>query len=54
MREGNGIRCEQEQPEGYFVGIAGSAPAVPGIPAPLKAVCIAPQGMEEGSGSDTR
>ena len=33
----------------YYVGIASAMPAVPGVPPPLKALCVAPMGMEEGS-----
>ena len=33
----------------YYIGVAASMPAVPGMPAPVKALCVAPFGMEEGS-----
>ncbi len=33
----------------YYVGIESSMPAIPGMPAPLQALCIAPFGMEEGT-----
>jgi hypothetical protein len=36
----------------YYVGIETSLPAVPGSPPPLKALCVAPQGMEEGTETD--
>src|SRR5260370_2420656 len=36
----------------YYVGIESSLPAVPGSPPPLKALCVVPFGMEEGSESD--
>jgi hypothetical protein len=36
----------------YYVGIETSLPAIPGAPPPLKALCVVPFGMEEGSESD--
>jgi hypothetical protein len=33
----------------YYVGIESSMPAVPGLPPPVSALCIAPFGLEEGS-----
>jgi hypothetical protein len=33
----------------YYVGIESAMPAVPGMPAPLKALTVAPFGMEEGT-----
>jgi hypothetical protein len=33
----------------YYVGIETAMPAVPGVPAPLKALTVAPFGMEEGA-----
>ena len=35
--------------QAYYIGIAAALPAVPGMPAPIKALCVAPFGMEEGS-----
>jgi molecular chaperone DnaK (HSP70) len=48
-RHGRGVRIRYGLNKTYYVGIAASIPAVPGIPAPTKALCIAPFGMEEGS-----
>jgi len=36
-------------PRSYYVGIESAMPAVPGVPAPLKALTVAPFGMEEGT-----
>src|SRR5262249_52006657 len=36
----------------YYVGIESSLPAVPGASPPLKALCVVPFGMEEGTESD--
>jgi molecular chaperone DnaK (HSP70) len=48
-RKGQGVRIRYGLNKSYYIGIAASMPAVPGIPAPTKALCIAPFGMEEGS-----
>ena len=38
--------------QSYYVGIESSLPAVPGAPPPLKALCVVPFGMEEGTETD--
>lgn len=48
-RQGRGVRIRYGLNRTYYIGIAASMPAVPGIPAPTKALCIAPFGMEEGT-----
>jgi molecular chaperone DnaK (HSP70) len=48
-RQGRGVRIRGGVPRTYYVGIETSMPAVPGLPAPLKALTVAPFGMEEGS-----
>jgi molecular chaperone DnaK (HSP70) len=48
-RRGRGIRIRSGAPRTYYVGIESAMPAVPGIPAPLKALCVVPFGMEEGT-----
>jgi hypothetical protein len=48
-RQGRGVRIRYGLNKSYYVGVAASMPAVPGVPAPTKALCIAPFGMEEGS-----
>lgn len=48
-RQGRGIRIRGGVPRSYYVGIETSMPAVPGMPAPLKALTVAPFGMEEGT-----
>ena len=37
------------RPRSYYIGIESAMPAVPGMPAPLKALCVVPFGMEEGT-----
>jgi molecular chaperone DnaK (HSP70) len=50
-RHGRGVRIRGGVARTYYVGIESAMPAVPGIPAPLKALTVAPFGMEEGSGA---
>ncbi len=48
-REGKGIRIRGGVSQAYYLGIESSMPAVPGFKPPLKALCVAQQGTEEGS-----
>jgi molecular chaperone DnaK (HSP70) len=48
-RRGRGIRIRGGTARAYYIGIESAMPAVPGVPAPQKAVCVAPCGMEDGS-----
>lgn len=48
-RRGRGIRIRSGAPRTYYVGVETAMPAVPGMPAPLKALCVVPFGMEEGT-----
>jgi len=48
-RQGKGVRIRGGVPRTYYVGIESAMPAVPGMPAPLKALTVAPFGMEEGT-----
>lgn len=48
-RAGNGVRIRGGVPRTYYVGIESSMPAVPGFPAPMKALVVVPFGLEEGS-----
>jgi len=51
-RRGRGIRIRGGTARAYYVGVEAAVPAVPGFSPPVKAVCIAPFGMEEGSAVD--
>jgi hypothetical protein len=51
-RGGKGVRIRGGVPRSYYVGIESSMPAVPGIPAPLKALTVVQFGMEEGTKAD--
>ncbi len=48
-RAGKGVRIRGGVPRTYYVGIESSLPAVPGLPAPMKALVVVPFGLEEGS-----
>jgi len=48
-RQGRGVRIRGGVPRTYYVGIESAMPSVPGFPPPLKALTVAPFGMEEGS-----
>ena len=43
------MRIRSGAPRSYYIGIESAMPAVPGLPAPLKALCVVPFGMEEGT-----
>jgi hypothetical protein len=49
VRLGRGVRIRGGVARSYYVGIETAMPAVPGMPAPLKALTVAPYGMEEGT-----
>jgi molecular chaperone DnaK (HSP70) len=53
-RSGRGVRIRGGVPRTYYVGIESSMPAVPGMPAPVKALTVAPFGMEEGTSAELR
>ncbi|MBF0319042.1 MAG: Hsp70 family protein [Nitrospirae bacterium] len=48
-KRGKGIRVRGGAGRAYYIGVETSMPAVPGMPAPIKAVCVVPFGMEEGT-----
>ena len=48
-RRGQGVRIRSGASRTYYIGIESSMPAVPGMEAPLKALCVVPFGMEEGT-----
>jgi molecular chaperone DnaK (HSP70) len=52
VRRGRGIRIRGGVPRSYYVGLETSAPAVPGVAPPIKALCVVPMGMEEGTEAD--
>jgi molecular chaperone DnaK (HSP70) len=48
-RRGRGVRIRGGTARAYYVGVETAAPAVPGVAPGVKALCVAPFGMEEGS-----
>jgi len=46
---GQGIRIKAGTARSYYIGLESSAPAIPGFKPPMKALCVVPQGMEEGT-----
>ncbi len=52
VRQGGGIRIRGGSAMAYYVGVESALPAVPGLPPPMQALCVAPFGLEEGSHAD--
>jgi hypothetical protein len=52
VRRGRGVRIRGGTARAYYIGVETALPAVPGGPPPLKALCVAPFGMEEGTETD--
>jgi hypothetical protein len=52
VRQGHGIRIRGGTARSYYVGVESPMPAVPGFDPPVKALCVAPFGMEEGIQAD--
>jgi len=48
-RQGKGIRIRGGTARAYYIGIESAMPAIPGFAPPIKALCVAPRGLEEGS-----
>ncbi|MBA3394844.1 MAG: Hsp70 family protein [Deltaproteobacteria bacterium] len=49
VRRGKGVRIRGGTARAYYIGIESAMPAIPGFSPPVKALCVAPQGLEEGS-----
>jgi molecular chaperone DnaK (HSP70) len=49
---GRGVRIRGGVARSYYVGLETAAPAVPGVKPPIKALCVVPMGMEEGTEAD--
>lgn len=48
-KQRGGIRIRGGTARSYYVGIETAGLAIPGMPRPLKALCVVPAGMEEGT-----
>lgn len=52
VRQGKGVRIRGGTARAYYIGVETAQPAVPGLAPPIKALCVAPFGMEEGTEAD--
>ncbi|HEY1186952.1 MAG TPA: Hsp70 family protein, partial [Gemmata sp.] len=52
VKRGKGVRIRGGTARAYYIGVETNMPAVPGFAPPIKAICVAPFGMEEGTESD--
>jgi molecular chaperone DnaK (HSP70) len=46
---GHGMRIRAGTSRSYYIGLETSMPAIPGFRPPVKALCVVPQGMQEGT-----
>ena len=53
-RTGRGVRIRGGAARPYYIGVESALPSVPGFPTPLKALCVVPYGMEEGTEAEIR
>jgi hypothetical protein len=53
-RRGRGVRIRGGAARPYYIGIESALPAVPGFVTPMKALCVVPYGMEEGTEAEIR
>jgi hypothetical protein len=51
-KEHGGVRIRGGTARSYYVGVETSGLAIPGAPRPLRALCVVPFGMEEGTSID--
>ncbi|MDP6357122.1 MAG: Hsp70 family protein [Planctomycetota bacterium] len=52
VRRGKSIRIRGGTARSYYIGVKSSMPSVPGMKPPVKALCVVPFGMEEGTECD--
>jgi hypothetical protein len=52
VKQGRGVRIRGGTARSYYVGIESAGLAIPGAMRPLRALCVVPFGMEEGSEID--
>lgn len=51
-KQRGGLRIRGGTARSYYVGVETAGPAIPGAPRPLRALCVVPFGMEEGTEAD--
>ena len=49
LNRAGGVKIRGGTARSYYIGVEGSRLAVPGMPPVIRALCVVPQGMEEGS-----
>ena len=49
VRAGGGLKIRGGASRSYWVGVEVAMPAVPGLPPPMRAICVVPFGMDEGT-----
>ncbi|QDU96938.1 Hsp70 family protein [Lignipirellula cremea] len=52
VKQQGGMRIRGGAARSYYIGIETAGLAIPGAPRPLRALCVVPQGMEEGAETD--
>ncbi len=52
VKKGRGVRIRGGTARSYYVGIETAGPAIPGAVRPVRALCVVPFGMEEGTEAD--
>lgn len=52
LKQNGGLRIRSGAARSYYVGIETAGLAIPGAPRPLRALCVVPFGMEEGTAID--
>jgi len=49
VQANGGVKVKSGLAANYYIGVASPMPAIPGMPPPIDAICMAPFGLEEGS-----
>ncbi len=49
LNRSGGVKIKGGTAQSYYIGIEGSRLAIPGMPPVIRALCVVPQGMEEGT-----
>ncbi|HUH05719.1 MAG TPA: Hsp70 family protein [Kofleriaceae bacterium] len=52
VRHGRGIRIRGGTARSYYIGVESAMPAIPGFAPPVKGLCVAAFGMEEGTSAE--
>lgn len=52
VKRGGGVRIRGGTAHAYYVGVEEAGPAIPGVEPPVRALCVAPFGLEEGMSAE--